>query len=99
MRGIRCSLVLPAILCALVNPRPAAAQSGLQITYGALGVQTLSYRGVVLEDLGKNPADAFHIWHMKMTDLSGNRATCAHCGWGEANQGRRWDAATRTWTY
>jgi hypothetical protein len=62
-------------------------------------VQTLTYRGVVLEDLSKNPVDAFHIWHMKMTDLNGNRATCAQCGWGEANQGKRWDAATRTWTY
>jgi hypothetical protein len=84
-----------AISCAT----PLAAQSGLQITYGAAGVQTLSYRGVMLADLGKNPSDAFHIWHMKMTDLSGKPANCAQCGWGEANSGKRWDAATRTWTY
>jgi hypothetical protein len=70
-----------------------------ELTYGSRGVQTLSYNGTLLEDVGANGSDAFHIWHMKMTDLSGNAASCAECGWGESNMGRNWNGATNTMTY
>jgi hypothetical protein len=75
------------------------AQNNLQVTYGSQGIQTLSYQGVVLEDLSKNASDAFHIWRVKMTDLGGKVATCQQCGWGENNNGKSWNAATQTWTY
>jgi uncharacterized membrane protein YgcG len=92
------TLIVFAVASLFASANPAMAQN-LQITYGSLGVQTLSYQGVMLEDLSKNASDAFHIWHMKMTDLSGNLATCSQCGWGETNNGRAWNAATQTWTY
>ena len=79
--------------------RTTAAQTNLQITYGDQGVQTIRYRGVPLEDVGQNPGDAFHIWHMKMTDLNGNAASGGQYGWGETNNGRQWDAGSKTWTY
>lgn len=77
----------------------AAAQSGLEILYGEQGLERLSYRGVVLEDLKQNPADAFHIWHMRATDLQGKVLTSGQYGWGESNSGRHWDPAQQTWTY
>ncbi len=79
--------------------RRTAAQANLQITYGDQGVQTIRYRGVPLEDVGQNPGDAFHIWHMKMTDLNGNAASGGQYGWGETNNGRQWDAGSKAWTY
>ena len=77
----------------------AQAQAGLQIGFGPNGLETLSYNGTVLEDARSVPADAFHIWHMKATDLHGKPLTGGQYGWGESNNGRHWDAATRTWTY
>lgn len=78
----------------------AAAQAqGLQITFGAKGVQTLAYNGVVLENIAANPGDAFHIWHMKATDLSGNAVNSGQYGWGENNNGESWNAQTNTETY
>ncbi len=71
----------------------------LQVTYGAKGVQTLSFNGVTLEDVGANPGDAFHIWHMKATDLQGNVRTDGQSGWGEINNGESWNAAANTETY
>jgi hypothetical protein len=70
--------------------------SGLQVTYSSNGVQRLLYNGVVLEDLGQYPADAFHIWHMKVTDLKGN---LTNYNWGESNNGRSYNTATNTWKY
>ncbi len=67
--------------------------------YGDQGLQQLSYGGVVLEDLTQNASDAFHIWHMKATDLNGNLLSNGQYGWGEVNNGRSWNAATHTWTY
>ncbi len=76
-----------------------ASGQSLQVTYGAKGVQTISFNGVVLEDAGSNPGDAFHIWHMKATDLQGNARTDGQSGWGEINNGTNWNSATNTETY
>src|ERR1035438_6852077 len=84
MRRIKYLTVLALTLLVLISGRLSVAQNNLQVTFGSQGVQTLSYYGVVLEDLSKNGSDAFHIWHMKMTDLRGNVATCSQCGWGES---------------
>jgi hypothetical protein len=99
MIGIKCLSILALTLLVLISGTPMLAQPGLQVTYGSQGVQTLSYQGVVLEDLNQNASNAFHIWHMKMTDLKGNITACSQCGWGENNNGKSWNAATRTWTY
>src|ERR1035438_7555543 len=99
MRRVRSFGGIVATILVLTCVGTSAAQSNLQVTYGSHGIQTLSYQGVALEDLSKNPLDAFHIWHMKMTDQSGKVAPCRQCGWGENNNGRSWDAATHTWTY
>ncbi|GAA3765826.1 hypothetical protein [Terriglobus aquaticus] len=91
-------LVTFAGLIAMAGPAMAHAQ-GLQVSYGAKGVQTLSYAGVTLMDAGAHPEDAFHIWHMKSTDLNGNLVNTGQYGWGESNNGTQWDAATQTQTY
>ncbi len=75
------------------------AQSDLKVTYGSNGVQQLSYLGVVLEDLNAYPSDAFHIYHMKATDLQGNVLAGGQYGWGESNSGRAWNAGSQTMTY
>lgn len=67
--------------------------------FGNSGLEQLSYDGVVLEDLAANSGDAFHIGHMKCTDLSGKVVSTGQYGWGESNAGRSWDAAAHTWTY
>ena len=99
MRRIKLLTPFVAALAAMAVGSACNAQNPLQITYGAQGIQTLSYQGVALENLASSPSDAFHIWHMKLTDLSGSLATCAQCGWGETNNGKSWNAATQTWTY
>jgi hypothetical protein len=98
MRSLRVAASIAFIFGSLCLSELGIAQ-GLQVTYGSRGVQTLSYNGTLLEDVGANGSDAFHIWHMKMTDLSGNAASCAECGWGESNMGRNWNGATNTMTY
>jgi hypothetical protein len=90
------SVVRLSILLAL---GVAVHAAGLEVAFDGNGVQQIKYNGVVLEDLAQNPADAFHIWHMKSTDLEGNTIGAGQYGWGEANNGRRWNAATHTWTY
>ena len=62
--------VLFALL--LLGALKSNAAAGLDMTYNGQGVQALAYNGVVLEDLGRYPPDAFHIGHMKATDLQGN---------------------------
>ncbi len=94
----RTAAVLVCSLLLIVGCK-SRAQSDLQITYGPSGVQTLSYKGQMLEDVGAHPQDAFHIWHMKATDLQGNVLNTPQTGWGENNSGKTWDAATHTWTY
>ena len=70
----------------------------LRITYGSRGVERVQYAGSVLLDVNQWPEDAFHIWHMSLSDLSGKDLT-KKLGWGENNRGRVWDAATTTWIY
>lgn len=92
------SLPLTLLLTALSYCQTNAGSS-LQISYGANGIETLSYRGVQLENVANFPSDAFHIWHMKTTDLNGNVLTSGQYGWGESNNGRVWNSMTRTWDY
>ncbi len=86
-----------AAVAAIAVERKSIAQSSLKVSFGNQGLQQISYNGVVLEDLASNPSDAFHIWHMKVTDLQGN--VLGSDGWGENNTGRRWDTGSQTWTY
>ncbi len=89
-----------ALLAAILPPvGNGCAQPSLVIVYGARGVERLSYRGIGLEDLNQNLDDVFHIWHMKSTDMHGNVLSQGQYGWGEVNNGRKWDAVTHTWTY
>ena len=83
----------------LLAQKDAAAQTGLQVTFGANGLQTLTYNNVSLENVAALPGDAFHIWHMKATDLSGNVLTGGQYTWGEVNNGRTWDSSANAWTY
>ena len=86
--------------CAALAVMPlSAASQGLQVSYGARGVQTLAFNGVTLADVNANPGDAFHIWHMKSTDLHGNVVNTGQYGWGENNNGTQWDAGSKTETY
>ena len=94
----RCLLVA-ASLAALASTTPPPAHGQLVVQYGSNGLQSVSYSGRVLEDIGAYPSDSFHIFHMKSTDLSGNVLSTGQYGWGENNNGRSWNAATKTWTY
>ncbi len=93
-------LFAPPTLCvaALLSASSAAAQ-GLQVTYGAKGVQTVAFNGQTLENTANSPSDSFHIWHMKMTDLAGNGISSGQYGWGENNNGTSWNPASNTETY
>lgn len=77
----------------------ASQRAGLEVTYGSNGIQRLSFSGVVLEDLAKYPADAFHIWHIKATGLHGKTLSDPQYGWGEVNKRRAWNTATHSWLY
>jgi hypothetical protein len=90
LRSIQSSVLLA--ICAL-----SLSAQGLQIKYSASGLQSVAYNGVVLEDVNQNPGDALHIWHMKVTDLSGNPLN--QYGWGESNRGKTWDPVQHASTY
>ncbi len=92
-------LCVTSLAGTLLSPVKLAAQTGLQVTYGSKGVQTLTYGGTVLENVGANGSDSFHIWHMKSTDLNGNPISSGQYGWGESNNGTNWNAQTQTETY
>ena len=77
----------------------ASVSGQLAVSFGAGGLQKLSYGGVVLEDTSNYSADAFHIWHMKVTDLQGNILTGTSDGWGENSTGKTWDQNAHAWTY
>ena len=64
-----------------------------------MGLQRLTYKGAVLEDLTTYPKDGLHIWHMKMTTLDGKLLTAGQYGWGENHAGRSWDRSTHAWMY
>ncbi len=95
-RAVTSLLVPAAFLLPLCSQ---ALAQGLQITYGSKGIQTLSFNGTTLENVGNSSSDAFHIWHMKSTDLSGNLITTGQYGWGENNSGTSWNPSTQTETY
>jgi hypothetical protein len=87
-------------MAALVVFLGAAAQAqNLQVTYGSNGVQTVSYGNTVLENVATYPGDAFHVYHMQVTDLQGNVVSSGQYGWGENNNSRTWDSSTKTWDY
>ena len=87
-----------ALLGTTVACGHASAQQ-LQITYGQKGIQTLSFGGSILEDVGAFPSDAFHIYHMKCETLSGAALGSGQYGWGENNNGSQWNPTTQTETY
>ncbi len=93
-------LFFPAsFLPALTLGGPHAEGQGLQVAYGTKGVQTIAFNGTVLENTSAFPADTFHIWHMKVTDLAGTPVSNGQFGWGENNNGATWNAANNTETY
>ncbi len=84
--------------CALMcSAQPSGAR--LHITYSGNGIQQLQYEGTILENLGANPSDQFHIWHMKMTDLGGHVLHGGQFDWGESASTKSWDAVASAWTY
>ena len=93
------ALLVASLLAGLCAPAPARADSGLKISFGPHGLETLSYNGTLLEDVHALPADAFHIWHMKATDLHGKPLSAPQYTWGESAADRHWDSQTTTWTY
>ncbi len=90
-------LKLIGVLLASLIAQALPAQ--LQVTYGAKGVQTISYNGVTLEDVGQYSSDQFHIWHITATDLQGNSLSDGDRGWGENSISENWNPATATETY
>ncbi len=98
-RTLSKAVLTTAVAGALYSTPALTAQSGLQVTYGAKGVQTLSYNGITLEDTRAFPSDTFHIWHMKSSDLFGNPVQTGQYGWGESNNGTSWNPQTLTETY
>ncbi len=91
-------LCLLAVSLLLFQTKSAAA-AGLTVTYGNNGIEQLAYNGVTLENLAQNPSDAFHIWHMKATNLNGNLMAGGQYTWGESNLGRSWNPVSHVWTY
>ena len=77
----------------------SAGAQGLQVQFGAQGLEKLSFGGAVLADVGLHPEDGFHIWHMRSVSRDGKARTDGQYGWGESNAGRSWDAGSKTWTY
>ncbi len=93
-RGIAVVCCLPAVSLAQTTLR-----TGLQVSFGADGLERLTYNGSLLEDVKAVPADAFHIWHMRCTDTAGKPRTDGPYGWGEAATAKRWNAGDHSWTY
>jgi hypothetical protein len=94
---IVCLLIVAALFWGTLmkaKPKPR-----LQIVYGSNGIQQLSYGDAILEDLAQSPSDAFHIWHLKCTDMEGKILSSGQYGWGENHRSRSWNAATHTWVY
>ena len=95
---VRCLLVA-ASLATLAATTPAPVRDELVVKYSNNGLQSLSYGGQILEDVGEHPSDSFHIFHMKSTNMSGSVLKDGQYGWGENNNGRSWNGDTKTWTY
>jgi hypothetical protein len=92
-------LIAGAVALALAGDSMAVSTAGLKITYGAQGIQRISYNGTTLDDMGLHPGDAFHIGHMKAVGPHGAVLDGGQYDWGENNSGRHWDEAAKTWTY
>ena len=92
-------LLFSAGLAQTALAQTVLAQTGLQVEFGAAGLERLKYNGLVLEDTGAVPADAFHIWHMRCTDAGSKPRTEGPYSWGEAATAKRWNAGDRSWTY
>ncbi len=86
------------VMVAIFSLWPAWGQD-VQVRFGERGLEELSYKGQVLEDVKRWPEDGFHVWHMKCFDGEGKAVQSGQYGWGENNEGRSWDSASRTWTY
>ena len=71
----------------------------LSVSFSTAGLQQVSYGGVALENTRSFSGDAFHIWHMKVTDLQGNVLTGPADGWGENSTSKTWDPSAHAWTY
>ena len=80
----------------LFSPSIVHAAGGLQVTYDANGLATLTYNGVKLEDTTEYPADIFHIWHTQYADANDLNQTG---NWGEIYTSRVMNIATKTMTY
>ncbi len=98
-RLLGCGVAATCLIPASVHAQPFHAQAGLQVEFGANGLERLGYNGTLLEDVQAFPADAFHIWHMRCTDTSGKPRTAGPFGWGEAATAKHWNAGDRSWTY
>jgi len=96
LKTVILALPLALMMVAGCKSRP---QPQLAATYGTSGIETIAYRGVVLEDLKQYPADTFMIGHMKMTDLAGDPKTDGDYGWGENNTGKKWNPEEGAWEY
>ena len=87
------------VVLTLTFTRAGCGQTDLSVSFSAQGLQTVAYKQVLLEDTSAYPADTFHIWHMKATDLAGNVLTSGQQSWGESNNGKSWDSSAHAWTY
>ncbi len=88
------TLIVGATLCDF-----RASGQQLAVSFGNAGLERVVYGNAVIEDVGRYPADALHIWHMRMTDLGGHVQKGGQTDWGENNSGKSWDATSHAWTY
>lgn len=93
------SMCAAAALAQRAHSRSQGLNSGLVVTYGPHGLERLTYRGQVLENLSQFPKDEFHIWHMQSFNSAGGLLSAGDYGWGESAKDRRWDANSRSWLY
>ena len=94
--GIILLIAAALTLNTFFGPFKVHAASGLQVTYDANGLATLTYNGVKLEDTTEYPADIFHIWHTQYADANDLNPTG---NWGEIYTSRTMNIATKTMTY
>ena len=82
-----------------LSAKGTSTSLGLRVAYGIHGLEKLTWRGTVFADVNKYPNDAMHIWHMAAVGSNGKPRTGPKDGWGENNEGKSWDEASKTWTY
>lgn len=91
-------LSLPLLVSGLLSGCNSS-RAQLSVSFGEHGLKQLSYNGTVLENTEAFSADAFHIWHMKVTDLQGNVLKGQSDAWGENSTSKIWDSSAKKWTY